>query len=194
MSAVSHLKTPSLVSATSVSDYQVKIRWTPVPNAQGYRIYQREAGNEYWRLIRRIPGQSKYFCIDSDARLGKQYFYTVRATCSWDGKLYTSECNETGIPGKSSLGASNINTISLENGNVILTWKQVPGTGGYVVMRSTSANGTYKKVRTAQGFSDTSFTDKNLPSGTYYYKVRAFRKIDGKFVYGAYSDVRSITK
>lgn len=194
MSAVSHLKTPSLVSATCINESQIKIRWTPVPNAQGYRIYRKEAGSNYWTLIRRIPGQSKYFCIDSDTRLERPYFYTVQATCSWDGELYTSEYNETGVPGKTSLGASNINTISLENGNVILTWKQIPKAQGYVVMRSTSPNGTYKKIRTAQGVSDTAFIDKNLPSGTYYYKVRAFRQIDSKFVYGAYSDVRSITK
>lgn len=190
VSAVTHLKTPALKSATSASYNQIKVVWTPVTNAQGYRIYRKEAGTG-WKLIRRIAGEKKYFCIDSTAETGKQYYYTVRATCSHDGKLYLSGYNTKGIAGKAMLGTSAITSIKASGGQVTLTWKQIPGAQGYVVMRSTTPNGTYKKIRTAQGVSDTSYTDKQVTSGsTYYYKVRAFKQVDGKFVYGAFSPAR----
>ncbi len=194
VSAVTHLKTPALKSATSVSYNQVKVVWTPVTNAQGYRIYRKEAGSG-WRLIRRIPGEQKYYCIDSTAETGKQYYYTVRATCSWDGALYLSGYNTKGIAGRANLGTSAITSIKMDGGKAVLTWKQIPGAQGYVVMRSTASNGTYKKVRTAQGVTDTSWTDKSMVGGTtYYYKVRAFKQVDGKFVYGGFSPVKSASK
>ena len=190
VSAVTHLKTPALKSATSASYNQIKVVWTPVTNAQGYRIYRKEAGTG-WKLIRRIVGEKKYFCIDSTAETGKQYYYTVRATCSRDGKLYLSGYNTKGIAGRAMLGTSAITSIKASGGQVALTWKQIPGAQGYVVMRSTTPNGTYKKIRTAQGVSNTSYTDKQVTSGsTYYYKVRAFKQVDGKFVYGGFSPAR----
>ena len=191
VSAVTHLKTPTLKSASSVSYNQIKVVWTPVTNAQGYRIYRKEAGTG-WKLIRRIAGEQKYFCIDSTAETGKQYYYTVRATCSHDGKLYLSGYNTKGIAGKAMLGTSAITSIKASGGQVDLTWKQIPGAQGYVVMRSTTPNGTYKKIRTAQGVSNTAYTDKQVASGsTYYYKVRAFKQVNGKFVYGGFSSVKS---
>ena len=194
ISAVTHLKTPTLKSATSVSYNQIKVVWTAVTNAQGYRIYRKEAGTG-WKLIRRIAGENKYYCIDSTAETGKQYYYTVRETCSVDGKLYLSGYNTKGIVGKAMLGTSAITSIKMNNGEAVLTWKQIPGAQGYVVMRSTAANGTYTKVRTAQGIYDTSWTDKNMVGGTtYYYKVRAFKQVEGKFVYGQFSTVKSASK
>lgn len=194
VSAVTNMKTPTLKSAKSVDYKQIRIDWTPVTGAQGYRIYRREAGTG-WTLVRRIAGQSKYFCIDSTAVTGRQYYYTVRATCSWDGKLYASGYNTTGIAGKAVLGTSAITSIGVKDGQVALTWKQIPGAQGYVVMRSATLDGTYTKIRTAQGVTDTSYVDPNVTSGsTYYYKVRAFKQVDGKFVYGGYSAVKSATK
>lgn len=193
VSAVTHLKTPVLKSAKSAAYNQIRIDWTSVPNAQGYRIYRREAGTS-WKLVRRIPGQNKYFCIDSTVETGKQYYYTVRATCSYDGKLYLSGFDTKGIAGKATLGTSAITSLNASGGQVSISWKQIPGAQGYVVMRSNTLNGTYKKVRTAQGVSDTSFVDKNVAKGsTYYYKVRAFKQVDGKYVYGGYSAVKSVS-
>lgn len=73
---------------------------------------------------------------------------------------------------------------------VKLTWEQLEGVDGYQIYRATSETGTYKKVATVKGDSTTSYINTGLTCGkTYYYKVRAYKKISGKYVYSKYSAV-----
>ena len=59
-----------------------------------------------------------------------------------------------------------------------LTWKEIPNVTGYNIYRSTSKNGTFKKVGSA---TTNSYTDKGLSKGkTYYYKVACYVNSDGK--------------
>lgn len=74
-----------------------------------------------------------------------------------------------------------------------ITWKKVSGADGYYVYRSTSKNGTYKKVATIKGASKTSYTNKKLKSKTtYYYKVAAYNKENGMTAIADHSAVKSV--
>ena len=72
-----------------------------------------------------------------------------------------------------------------------LTWTNISSrTTGYDIYMATSKNGTYKNIGST---SNKSFTKGNLTKGkTYYFKVRAYRTIDGKKVYSSYSSIKSI--
>lgn len=59
--------------------------------------------------------------------------------------------------------------------------------------RASARNGKFRMVRDAKG-SSRSYTSTNLKRGrTYYYKIRAYRTVNGKKVYGTYSAVKKIT-
>ena len=74
---------------------------------------------------------------------------------------------------------------------VKVSWKKVSGASGYRIYRSTSKNGTYKKVKSITNGSKLTWTNTKLKKKkTYYYKVRAYRKVDSKNIYGAYSAVK----
>lgn len=61
---------------------------------------------------------------------------------------------------------------------------------GYKVYMATSKYGTYKLVGTT---TSSSYTKSNLTKGkTYYFKVRAYRSVSGKMIYGNYSTVKYI--
>jgi hypothetical protein len=69
-----------------------------------------------------------------------------------------------------------------------VTWKAVAGASKYEVWRSTGG-GAYTLVATS---ATTACTNKGLKTGrTYSYKVRAYRLVSGKKVYGAFSSVSS---
>ena len=71
-----------------------------------------------------------------------------------------------------------------------VSWKKVPNASGYVVYRSTSETGTYKAVKTITKGSTVSYTNKKLKNGViYYYKIRAYKTVSKKKVYGDYTDV-----
>lgn len=71
---------------------------------------------------------------------------------------------------------------------IAMLWEKVKGADGYVVYRSNSKKGTYKYLKTV---TTNTVTLYGLKAGNkYYYKVRAYRVVNGKKVYGAYSDAK----
>jgi len=74
-----------------------------------------------------------------------------------------------------------------------MSWAKVTGAAGYEIYRSDEKSGTYKLIKTV---TTNSCTNSGLKAGSkYYYKVRAYKTVNGKKVYGVYSDVKSmITK
>lgn len=83
----------------------------------------------------------------------------------------------------------NLKAVSTGKNSVKLTWDTVAGATKYVIYQATSKNGTYKKLAET---TSTSYTSKKLTTNKkYYYKVRAYRLIDKKKVYGDYSSVVS---
>ena len=56
----------------------------------------------------------------------------------------------------------------------------------------TGKNGKYKKVKTITKGSTVKYTKTGLKQGkTYYFKVKAYRKVSNKKVYSSYSKVKS---
>ncbi len=67
---------------------------------------------------------------------------------------------------------TNVKAVPVTTSSVKVTWSSGTNVTGYIVYRSSSANGTYTKLGTTL---TTSYTDKGLTKGsTYYYKVRAY--------------------
>ena len=68
-----------------------------------------------------------------------------------------------------------------------VTWDKIDGLDGYIVYRATSKNGTYSKAFTT---TKNSYINTGRTTGKYYYyKVRGYKKINGKIVYTKYSPV-----
>lgn len=78
-----------------------------------------------------------------------------------------------------------------DKGKLKLTWKADKNVSGYVLYRSTSKSGTYKKIKTIKGNKTSSYTDSGLRnSKTYYYKIRSYKKVGNKNIYSNYSSVK----
>ena len=61
-----------------------------------------------------------------------------------------------------------------------VTWDKIDGLDGYKVYRATSKNGTYSKAFTT---TKNSYINTGRTTGKYYYyKVRGYKKINGKIV------------
>ena len=68
-----------------------------------------------------------------------------------------------------------------------LKWEKVTAVKGYTVYYKTSKKGTWKKLKTVSN-KKTSYTKKKLKSGkTYYFTVKAYKKVNGKKVYGKFT-------
>lgn len=80
---------------------------------------------------------------------------------------------------------------SAKKGAVKLTFSENEGNVRYEIYKSTAKDGTFKRVCSTD---KTSYTVKDLTGGkTYYFKVRAYKKVDDVKYNGAYSDIKSAT-
>ena len=71
-----------------------------------------------------------------------------------------------------------------------VSWKKTAGATGYKVYRSTKKSSGYKLVKTVKSSKTTSFRNTKLAKKkTYYYKVKAYRTVDGRNVYSPYSSI-----
>ncbi len=87
---------------------------------------------------------------------------------------------------KMSLSSSTKTKTSIK-----LKWKKASGANGYEIWRSTSKNGTYKKV--ASVTSGTSYTDKKLTKNKkYYYKIVSYKNVKNYKIYSPYSSVLTV--
>ena len=85
--------------------------------------------------------------------------------------------------------------VSLKKGTKQATvkWSKVDGATGYQIYRSTKKSSGFKCVKTITNGKTVKYVNKKLSKGkTYYYKVRAYRTVDGSKLYGAFTSVKSV--
>lgn len=93
------------------------------------------------------------------------------------------------VKGKAVLSAPSLSVGSTSK-TAVLEWSRVKAADGYQVYASASKNGKYTRIKTTKG---TGMTEEKLATGkTRYYKVRAYRKVNGKTVYGSFSKVKKV--
>lgn len=82
--------------------------------------------------------------------------------------------------------------VTLKRGKkyAVIKYKKVKNAHGYEIYRSNKKKSGYKKVATTK---KTSYKNKKLKSRKkYYYKVRAYRTVNGQKYYSSYSAVKSV--
>lgn len=179
--AVAAPRTPAKVATVKVQSHNynsVKISWSKAKNTKKYRVYQ---GTSKSGKYKSIGTTSKRTFVKKGLVTGKTYYYKVRGiNGSKLGKVSKAKSVKPKLKTVTSLkgkGASS-NSISL-------SWKKVSGAKGYQVYRATSAKGKYKKIKTT---TKTSYKNSGLSKNkSYYYKVRAYRKVGKKYVYSSFT-------
>ena len=182
------LDAPKLNKVAAVGHNALKVSWSKVKNADGYRVYVKENGK--WKTVGDTKSTSY---VHKNLKTGKSYTYTVKAyKKTADGTVWSSY-NKKGITGKTVLKAPKLRRVKRNSAKkATLTWNKVDGAKGYVVYRKTN-NGSWKAVKRITKGNVTSFTDTKLSKGKKYtYTVRAFCTVDKKNVYSGY-DKKGLT-
>ena len=141
-----------------------KVTWSKVSGADYYRVY-RKTKNGSWKYI---DSTKKTSYTDDTVESGTKYYYSVIAR------------NEAGSSGRSNslsryyLDDPNLKSVTSTKSGVSIKWSKVTGAEGYIVYRKTGS-GSYKRLKTVDGASKVSYTDKTAKKGKKYtYKVKAF--------------------
>lgn len=185
-------KKPTISDVKSVGYNMLKVTWKAVPGAVSYEIYRSNSKNGSYTKVKTIDEVKTVSWTDKNVTTGKTYYYKIKATVALEGGTTGTGSASGAKSGKAVPAAT---TLKAKAGakQIKLTWSKVSGASGYELYRSTSEDGKYSKIKTVTKGSTKSYTDKSKVSSgkMYYYKIRAYRKVEGKKVYGEYSKIIS---
>ena len=177
---------PTAPKATAASYNSLKVTWSAVTGAGGYQVWRSTAAGSGYKLAVTVAATSY---TNTGLITGTTYYYKIRAYRTVNGVKvygpYAAVVSAKPVPATPAAPKA----ASASYNSVKVTWSAVTGAGGYQVWRSTAAGSGYKLAVTVAA---TSYTNTGLATGTtYYYKIRAYRTVNGVKVYGPYAAVVS---
>lgn len=180
--AATMLKAPSLLSAVQTTD-SVTLSWSALPSADGYRSYIKTASG--WSVIETV---SKNESVVRSLTAGTAYTVAVRAYMKTTTGVVWGELKTLSTATKPA--SPKLTVSDVKNLKAKIRWDKVSGADGYQV---------YYKLDNGQGYthlanykaSDGGIELTKLKNGVYYtFAVRAYKRVNGKNIYGDYSFVR----
>ena len=184
-------KAPASAAATLTAKYSttsgyddVKFSWDKSTGASGYTVYYKKSSASGYTYLTRTT-KTNVYKKDLYDRV-KYTFKVVPYYKDASGTRYDSITYETA--NVYTLKKLSAPKVTRSGSKVKVKWNNIYGESGYQISRSASKTGT----NIVSTYSTTSGACKLInatKSRTYYYKVRAYKTIDGKKVYGPWSSV-----
>lgn len=179
------------LKATSAGVSSIKLSWKKVSKASGYVVYRANSANGKYKAIKTIKKGKTISFTDKKRTTGKTYYYKLRPYKTVKNKKqymdYSSVVSTKAVPGRVKF-----TKLTAKNQKATLKWKKVSGASGYLLYRSDRRDGGFTCINSVSS-RKTSYTNTKLKKGqTYYYRIRAYRKVGGKRVYGNFSVVKAV--
>lgn len=184
---------------TKATTGSVTFTWKEDKKAEdGYRIYIKGGKfKKFTKVADTKKGVLSYTVKKAGSKklaAGTQYEIKI-ASLKKNGKKTTEVGNQnlkvvtvTSAPSIKSAKRNKAKTA------VALKWKKVSGASGYEIQMSTKAKEDFAKVTTAKAKA-TSYTKKGLnKSQVYYFRMRAYKTINGKTFYSSWSKTMKVKK
>ncbi len=172
------------------STNQIKLKWDKLNGAISYQIQEYDPYDGTYGLIDSIKGTSytNYFLDE-----GKEYKLRVRAVTKLDDeKVYG---NYATVTVKTLYKAAKLNSAaSTAKGKATVKWTpKTENTKGYIVHYSKTKDFKNKKSYKIKQKTVDNTTFSGLSSKTrYYFRVKAYNYVDGKYFFSKYSSTKSV--
>ncbi len=162
----------------------IKASWSKVNGADGYFVYYKKSTASTYTLLCKTTALSYKKANLSD---GAKYYFRVYPYIK-DGDTYIKDSSY-----KTSSGIYTLKKVSgvkaARNGSKVkVSWTNINGESGYQISRSTKKTGT-SIVKTYSTTSGKYYNVSATKGKTYYYKVRAYKTVNGTKTYGPWSSV-----
>lgn len=176
---------PSSLKVSLYGYDDVKLSWSRVSGADGYRVKYRKQGETYYRTLCHTAGTS---VKKKDLADGRKYYFRVEPYRMIDGVRYYSSGYSSGSI-YTLKKVSGVKVSKASGSKVKVRWTGISGATGYQIARSTCRSSGFRTVK--------SVSSKYRPAKisaskkrTYHYRVRAYRTENGKKIYGPWSSLR----
>lgn len=177
------------VKVTSQTTSTINISWTKsAGSVTGYEVYRAKGLGSY-RKIATITGASKNFYFSTKLATAANYNFRIRAYKVINGTKIYGEYSA--ILKTSTKTTAPKTTLTTGSKKVTIKWSRVTSATGYEVYYSAKSTTGFKKFASTTKLSA---VKSALTKGkTYYFKVRAYKTVNGVKIYSTYSTVKKIT-
>lgn len=188
-------KEPNIQTAKQTTT-SITLKWKKNEKAKGYYVYAYDSAKKKYVKVKDTTKTSAKITKISGKKLkaGTTYKFKVTAYTK-SGKKKTTIKNST-YKLSAATAPKKVSFTSVKkksSSKAVLKWKKVSGASGYEIYMKTGSKGKYKLVKTVKKGKTVSYTKTKLKKKTKYsFKVRAYKTVGGKKVYGSYSRVKTI--
>lgn len=167
----------------------IKASWAPATGASGYIVAYRASTATSWTFTK-VTGTSfsKVLSAGTLYLVRVKPYIAITSTDLHYASAYSPEKSVYTLKTPTfSLAASGTQSVKV-------AWTNIYGETGYRIYRASSLTGTYSLKAVVSG-AYSSWTDTTTYHGkTYYYKIRAYKTVNGVLIYGSLSAAKKIVR
>lgn len=201
--------TPKNVKAASYSYTKTKVTWDKIEGLDGYKVYRATSKSGKYSLVKTTTSANTLSYINTGRTTGKTYYYKVRGYKKIGRTTYYTKYSAVTSTYARPNKAKITKVYLPKDEHVKVTWNKVSGATGYQVYRKRTDKSTWKLFKSVSS-KTTAVTDDMCrkvyikgKSGAFYYdfsdldhnweyKIRAYKTVNGKKVYGLFSSVATL--
>lgn len=181
--------TPKTIKANLYGYDDFKASWSKV-SVKGATVKYKVQYQQYkksWKTLKK--GTTSTSAKKANLSDGKKYRFKVMPYVTVNGKTYKGKT-------KTSSYVYTLKKISKpkvkksSKTKIKISWINISGETGYQIARSTKKSKGYKVIKTIKSTKAKSTAIKAKKKANYYYKVRAYKTVSGKKIYGPWSSPR----
>lgn len=177
------------VKVKSTAYKTIVLSWNKVSGASGYEIYRADSKKGAYRKIKTITNGDTCTFKNKKLKFNRKYYYKVRAFKTTEtGTEYAADSNI--LSAKTRLAKPTFKKKRIAASKWKITWKKVTGATDYQIKYSSKKKSGYKTVLVKKGKAASYVISGLKGRKTCYVKMRAYRTVKGKKVYGAWSAVK----
>lgn len=177
------------------STTSVTLSWSRQEKADGYKIFKYNSSKKEYTEIAKIDKNTTCKYKVSNLKAGTGGYYSVAAYIMQKDVLVDGTKCENVYTTTKPAGVKNLKVVAQNGGKIKVSWSKLSGNGnGYQIcwakdkaFKNVIAKTDIKKLSTL------SYTGKNFTKKrTYYVKIRAYKKANGKTYYGSWSSAKKV--
>ncbi len=178
---------PTTIKASNITTKTATISWSKCTGATKYRFYRKTSTG--WKILATTEE------LSYNVRAMKpntSYTFAVKPCITYDSKDIWASTYTTFTLKTPLLDAPALRVASTAKGRLTAAWEDISGESGYQVFYSTNKSSGFTKIANYKADTEKIYQTGFESGKTYYFKVRAYTKVDGKYVYSNYSAVKSL--
>ncbi|MBQ9517360.1 MAG: S8 family serine peptidase [Eubacterium sp.] len=174
------------LKVTKAGSKKCTLAWNKAKNGKGYQV--QKYVDDSWKTVKTINNINTTSC-SVDVKAGATVKYRVRAFGTFNKKTVygSAKVKSIYVPKKQA-----VKSAKGAKGAMTVKYNKDAKATGYVI--EYSANKNFKSKKSVTVNKNATVTKKiKAKSGKYFVRVRSYKTIDGKKIYGAYSAAKAVT-